>query len=64
MERGKATLDKTWLNFLIFQWGSTNLVFHGEESGRLTLMTPSSVNRAFLCPKCGTAAIASDLTIE
>ena len=62
MELGKATLDKTRLNWFLFRWGSTNLVFHGEGSKYSTLMTPWSISRALLCRECGTATIASDLS--
>jgi hypothetical protein len=62
MERGKATVDRTWSNALFFGWGSSNLVFRGGESGKVTLMTPWSIARAFFCRRCGTATIATDLT--
>jgi predicted RNA-binding Zn-ribbon protein involved in translation (DUF1610 family) len=61
MLRGTATLDKTWANWFLFQWGSTNLVFRDEESGKVTLMTPWSIARSFLCQRCGSVTLATDL---
>lgn len=60
MIKGEARLDKSWLNFMIFQYGATELFFYPDtEKEKIKIMSRWSLNRAFHCPECQALLIAS-----
>jgi len=59
MKQGTATLDRTWENWLLFSWGSSQLVFHDPAKGKVWLMDQWEESEAFLCPACGALTVAT-----
>ena len=64
MQRGKATLDRSWANALLCGWGSSELNFKPDDGKKVVVMSAWAVCRAFRCLECGAIAIAADPTAD
>ena len=61
MAPGKASLKRTWSDFLVFGFGSRELYFTGDEELNATRQLGAwDTSAAFKCKGCGVLVIAAD----
>ena len=59
MQRGTATLDRSWTNVLAFGLGSSRLTFNADEGKKTVVMSSWAIKRSFYCEHCGAITIAA-----